>query len=77
MNECTSGSLALMPSIDLEGFWYYLLLINNDKVERNKVTPMPISDDIIEYIKKKALGRKGKIHTLSKSIFKRGYRRYC
>ena len=50
-----------MPSGDLEGSWYYLLLINNDKVERNKATPMPISDDIIEYIKKKALGRKGKI----------------
>ena len=72
MNERTSGSLALMPSGNLEGSWYYLLLINNEIVKRNKATPLPLSDDIIEYINKKALGRKGKIHTLSKPIFERG-----
>ena len=59
MNERTSGSLALMLSRN----WYYLLLISNEIVKRNKATPMPISEDIIEYINKKALGRKGKIDT--------------
>ena len=72
MNERISGSLALMPSGNLEGSWYYLLLINNEIVKRNKATPLPLSDDIIEFINKKALGRKGKIHTLSKPIFERG-----
>ena len=58
-----------MPFENLEESWYYLLLINNEIVKRNKATPMPLSDDIIEYINKKASGRKGKIHTLSKPIF--------
>ena len=68
MNERTSGSLALMPSRN----WYYLLLISNEIVKRNKATPMPISEDIIDYMNKKALGRKGKIHTLNKPIYERG-----
>ena len=33
---------------------------------------MPLWDDITEYINKKALGRKGKVHALSKTIFERG-----
>ena len=41
MNERTSRSLALMLSGNLEGSWYYLLLINNEIVKRNKATPLP------------------------------------
>ena len=75
MNERTSGSIALMPSGNLEGSWYYYLLANNEIVKRNRATPMPITDDIIAYLNNKALGRKGKIHSTNRPIFERGSQR--
>ena len=44
MSERTSGALSLMPSGNLEGSWYYYLLINNQVVKRNKATSIPITD---------------------------------
>ena len=58
-----SGALGLMPSGNLVGSRYNLLLINYDIVKRNKATPMLMTDDIIEFVNKKAL---------SKPIFERG-----
>ena len=59
MNDRMSGALGLMPSGNLVGSRYNLLLIN----QRNNATPMLMTDDIIEFVNKKAL---------SKPIFERG-----
>ena len=72
MKERTSGALALMPSGNLEGSWYYYLLSNNDVVKRNKATNLPITDDIINYLNIRASARKTKIHTLNKPVFEIG-----
>ena len=63
MNDRMSGAFGLMPSGNLVGSRYNLLLINYDIVKRNKATPMLMTDDIIEFVNKKAL---------SKPIFERG-----
>ena len=59
MNDRMSGALGLMLSGNLVGSRYNLLLINY----RNNATPMLMTDDIIEFVNKKAL---------SKPIFERG-----
>ena len=72
MNERTSGALSLMPSGNLEGSWYYYLLINNQVVKRNKATPIPITDDIISFMNNKSIGRKGKFNKPDIPQFERG-----
>ena len=72
MYERTSGAIALMPSGNLEGSWYFYLLHNGEIVKRNKATTMPITDDIIAYLNSKAVGRKGKIHNIDKPLFEMG-----
>ena len=72
MHERTAGAIALMPSGNLEGSWFYYLLQNGKVVKRNKATAMPITDEIIAYLDNKAANRKGKIHTVDKPIFERG-----
>ena len=72
MYERTSGAIALMPSGNLEGSWYFYLLHNGEVVKRNKATTMPITDDIIAYLNSKAVGRKGKIHNIDKPLFEMG-----
>ena len=63
MNNSMSGALGLMPSGNLVGSRYNLLLINYEIVKRNKAATMLMTDDIIEFVNKKAL---------SKPIFERG-----
>ena len=72
MYERTSGAIALMPSGNLEGSWYFYLLHNGEVVKRNKATTMPITDDIIAYLNINAVGRKGKIHNIDKPLFEMG-----
>ena len=72
MNERTSGALSLMPSGNLEGSWYYYLLINNQVVKRNKATPIPITDDIISFMNNKSIDRKGKFNKPDIPQFERG-----
>ena len=69
MYERTSGAIALMPSGNLEGSWYFYLLHNGQVVKRNKATSMPIMNDIIAYLNSKAVSRKGKIHHIDKQLF--------
>ena len=73
MVERTSGALAMMPSGNLEGSWYYYQLLNNEIIKRNKATVMPITDEIIAYINDKSISRKGKMHTLAIPHFERGF----
>ena len=72
MNERTSGALTLMPSGNLEGSWYYHLLINNQVVKRNKATPIPITDDIISFMNNKSIGKRGKFNTTDIPQFEKG-----
>ena len=72
MYERTSGAIALMPSGNLEGSWYFYLLHNGEVVKGNKATTMPLTDNIIAYLNSKAVGRKGKIHNIDKPLFKMG-----
>ena len=72
MYECTSGAIALMPSGNLEGSWYFYVLHNGQVFQRNKAKSMPITDDVIAYLNSKAVGRKGKIHHIGKPLFGMG-----
>ena len=72
MYERTAGAIALMPSGNLEGSWFYYLLHNGKVIKRNKATVLPITEEIILYLNNKASHRKGKIHSVDKPIFERG-----
>ena len=74
MNERTSGALSLMPSGNLEGSWYYSLLIKNQIVKRKRATPIPITDDIIAFMNNKSISRKGKLNSEDIPQFKRGHK---
>jgi hypothetical protein len=59
MRERTQAALALMPCGNREGSWYYLLLSNWQVVKRNMATPVPLPEDVIQYINAKAAERSG------------------
>ena len=50
----------------------FLFTNNGEVVKRNKVTTMPLTDDIIAYLNSKAVGRKGKFHNIDKPLFEMG-----
>ena len=54
----TSGAIALMSSGNLEGSWYYMLLVNEQIVKRTKATVLPIPNEVILHLNKLALNRK-------------------
>ena len=71
MTARTQGAIALMPTGNLEGSWYYLLLSNFQVVRRNKATTIPITDDIIDYLNDQAK-KKGRPNKYTIPIFERG-----
>jgi hypothetical protein len=71
MEPRTSGALALMPSGNLEGSWYYFKLSNGEIVKRNRATVLPIPDNVIDYINARAV-IKGKPLNRPKDFFERG-----
>jgi hypothetical protein len=71
MEPRTSGALALMPTGNLEGSWYYFKLTNGEIVKRNRATVLPIPDNVIDYINKRAM-IKGKKLNRPIDYFERG-----
>ena len=49
-NTKTSGAIALMSAGNLEESWYYMLLSNEQIVERPKATSLPTPDEVITYL---------------------------
>lgn len=54
MTERTRGALALMPTGNRDGSWYFLILKTWEVVRRSNLNVMPIPDEVIEYINQKA-----------------------
>ena len=58
MQERTRGAIALMPTGNKEGSWWYLVLKTWKPVKRNWAERLPMPDEVIEYINEKAIKQK-------------------
>lgn len=54
MASRSRGALALMPTGNRQGSWYFYLLSTGKVVRRNKATPLPMPENVIDFINKKA-----------------------
>ena len=55
MKARTQGALALAPTGNMSGTWYYLNLMTWQVIRRNGATPLPMPDAIIDYVNSKTL----------------------
>jgi len=60
MEERTRGAIALMPVGNAEGSWYYLVLKTWSVIKRNHAEPLPVPDEVIDYINAKVAEQDGK-----------------
>ena len=59
MDERSRGAVALMPTGNKEGSWFYLVLKSWRTIRRNRCERLPMPDEVIDYINTKA--KEGKL----------------
>lgn len=70
MKERTHGGIALAPSGNKEGAWYYMQLTTWGHVKRRRAEELPMPDEVIQYITAKAA--EDRLKKNLKSVPKRG-----
>lgn len=56
--ERTQGAIALAPTGNMSGTWYYLVLKTWSVVTRNGATPLPMPQEVIDYINYKTIKKR-------------------
>ena len=64
MDERTRGAIALMPTGNSEGSWFYLVLKTWKAIKRNHAECLPMPDAVIDYINAKAAEQNAKRKTV-------------
>jgi len=61
MKARTQGALALAPTGNMSGTWFYLNLMTWQVVRRNGATPLPMTDELIDYVNSKTLSKRADV----------------